>query len=121
MTMSDEFTDFVANLEPQYANSANYTFVFNSKAHGGASLAEAHKAAVAAHLAAVWGHDAKKDRDGNYIQQGAGSRGRESFNHLAAIRKYEGPAAYQKELQRIWKETPDHAKRMGFPEPQRAA
>jgi hypothetical protein len=36
--MSDEFTDFVANLEPQYANSANYTFVFNSKAHGGASL-----------------------------------------------------------------------------------
>jgi hypothetical protein len=119
--MSDEFTDFVANLEPQYANSANYTFVFNSKAHGGATLEQAHAAGVAAHHAAVFGHDAVKDRADNFIQQGWGSKGRETGNHLAAIRKYEGPAAYQKELQRIWKETPDHAKRMGFPEPQHAA
>jgi hypothetical protein len=121
--MSDdrEFTEFVMNLDPMFANSANYMFVFNAKSHGGASLEQAHEAAKAAHFAAVYGHDAKKGRDGNYIQQGWGSKGRETGNHLAAIKKYEGPAAYQKELQRIWKETPDHAKRMGFPEPQRAA
>jgi hypothetical protein len=76
---------------------------------------------VAAHHAAVWGHDAVKDRNGNFVPQGIGSKGRETGNHLAAIKKYEGPAAFQKELQRIWKETPDHAKRMGFPEPARVA
>jgi hypothetical protein len=119
--MSDdrEFTEFVMNLDPMFANSANYMFVFNAKSHGGASLEQAHAAGVAAHHAAVYGHDAKKDRAGNYIPQGIGSPGRENGNHLAAILKYFGPAAYQKELQRIWKETPDHAKRMGFPQAQR--
>src|SRR6516164_306978 len=39
-------------------------------------------------------------------QQGIGSKGRESHNHLAAIKKYEGVDAYNRELRRIWKETP---------------
>jgi hypothetical protein len=69
----------------------------------------------------VYGHNAKKDANGRWIQQGIGSRGRETGNHLAAIKKYEGPAAYQKELRRIWKDSPDHAREQGFPEPERLA
>ena len=65
------------------------------------------------------GADAVKDAKGNFVQNGVGSRGRETSNHLASILKYEGPAAYNKELRRIWKETPERAKKMGFPEPER--
>jgi hypothetical protein len=69
---------------------------------------------------AVYGFDYKLDSHGNPIPQGFGSKSNPTGNHLAAILKYEGPAAYQKELRRIWKDTPDIARRRGFPEPQRA-
>jgi|SRR6516164_1498898 hypothetical protein len=107
------------NIDPIYENSAPYMFEYRRMIHTGASEADAHAAGVRAHEIAVWGANAKKDARGNFIQSGIGSKGRETFNHLAAILKYEGPQAHQKELRRIWKETPDHARRMGFPEPER--
>jgi hypothetical protein len=58
-------------------------------------------------------------RVGIALSQGVGSKGRENGNHLAGILKYEGPQAHQKELRRIWKETPDHARKIGLPEPER--
>jgi hypothetical protein len=67
----------------------------------------------------VFGFDAKKDRAGNFVQQGIGSKGRETHNHMQALLKYEGRAAYDREVARIWKETPDHAKRLGLPQPAR--
>jgi len=67
----------------------------------------------------VYGHDYKTDRQGRLIPCGIGSKGRETINHLNSILRYEGRAAYEKELRRIWKETPDHARRSGFPEPER--
>jgi hypothetical protein len=118
--MQDEFAEFVANLEPKYANAAVYMFTFNAKAHGGATLKEAHAAAAQAFEDSVWGANCPKDSKGNYVPQGVGSRGRENGNHLRSILKYEGPAAYEKELRRIWKDTPDHARKIGLPEPARA-
>ena len=102
-----------------YENSACYVFERNRIIHNGGTEEAAHAAGVRAHEAAVWGADAKKDRNGNYQQHGIGSKGRETFNHLASILKYEGPQAHQKELRRIWRETPDHARKMSFPEPER--
>jgi hypothetical protein len=66
---------------------------------------------------AVYGADAKKDAKGNRVQQGIGSRGRESHNHLQAILKYEGREAHAREVARIWKETPDHARALGLAQP----
>jgi hypothetical protein len=37
----------------------------------------------------VFGHDAKKDRHGNWIPQGVGSPGNENVNHWAALRAAE--------------------------------
>ncbi|SHH38241.1 hypothetical protein [Bradyrhizobium erythrophlei] len=72
----------------------------------------------AAHQAAedliVFGQDAKLDGHGNYIEQGVGSPGRESINHLAAIRKAEGEDAYQAAVDAIWKRNPAHAERLGL-------
>jgi hypothetical protein len=111
--------EFLANLEPMFANSAPYMFEFRRRIHNDATVEAAHTSAVAAHHAAVFGADAKRDAKGNFIQMGVGSKGRETGNHLASILKYEGPVAHQKELRRIWRETPDHARKMGFPEPER--
>jgi hypothetical protein len=69
---------------------------------------------------ATFGFDYKVDSRGEPIQVGIGSASNPTGNHLASILKYEGPTAYQKELRRIWKETPDIARRRGFPEPTRA-
>jgi hypothetical protein len=62
----------------------------------------------------VFGVNAKRDRNGNYIEQGVGSPGRESLNHLAAIRKHEGDDAYQAAVDAIWKRDPEHAKRLNL-------
>jgi hypothetical protein len=105
----------------ELANSAVYIFNRNAKIHGGASEAEAHAAGVKAHEASVFGYDAKKDSRGQFIPQGLGGASNPTGNHLAALKKYEGETAYQKELRRIWKETPDIAQRRGFPEPTRAS
>lgn len=45
----------------------------------------------------VFGHDFKRVK-GKPVEQGIGSPGRETANHLNAIRKYEGEEAYQKAL-----------------------
>jgi hypothetical protein len=74
------------------------------------------KAHQAAEDLIVFGANAKRDRNGNYIEQGIGSLGRESVNHLAGILKYEGPEAYQASVDAIWKRDPDHAKRLGLPQ-----
>jgi hypothetical protein len=69
---------------------------------------------------AVYGHDAKKDRAGNFVQQGVGSRGGgETLNSLFALRKWEGQAAYDREVARICRETPDHARKLGLTPPAR--
>jgi hypothetical protein len=63
----------------------------------------------------VYGHDAKKDRNGEWIEQGVGSRGRESINHFNAIRRYEGKEAYDDAVREMWKRDPDRAKKIGLP------
>ena len=68
---------------------------------------------------AVYGFDAKRDRHGNFIQQGIGSHGHETSNHMASLLKYEGRESYNREVARIWKETPDHARKLNLPQPAR--
>jgi hypothetical protein len=67
----------------------------------------------------VFGHDAKKDRNGNFIQQGIGSPGHETVNHFAAIRKYEGEESWKRAVAKLWKENPTHAAKLGLPQPAR--
>lgn len=64
----------------------------------------------------VYGFDAKKDRHGNYIQQGVGAKGRESANHFASIRRYEGKEAWEAAVKEIWKRDPKRAKQLGLTE-----
>jgi hypothetical protein len=45
----------------------------------------------------VFGHDFKRVK-GKPVEVGVGAPGRETQNHLNAIRKYEGEEAYQKAL-----------------------
>jgi hypothetical protein len=115
--MSDEFTDFVANLEPQYANAAVYMHTFNAKTHGGATLEHAHAAAVKAFYDSIYGHDAKKDRAGNFIQQGVGSPGHENGNHFAAILRYQGRESYNRAVKEIFARDPERAKKIGLEQP----
>jgi hypothetical protein len=70
---------------------------------------ELHKAAVAKN---VFGHDAVKDRHGNYLEQGVGAKGHESANHFAALKKAEAmgielPGTYDKAIAEIWKRDPE--------------
>ena len=112
-------TEFVANLPAEFANSACYMSMFNYRVMGDATVEAAHEAAKAAHYAAVYGHDAKKDRDGNYIQQGVGSPGHENFNHFQAIRRYQGEAAYKAAVKEIYQRDPGRAKKLGLPHGER--
>lgn len=41
----------------------------------------------------VFGHDHRRDKKGNPIEQGIGAPGHETENHFRAIGKYEGPEA----------------------------
>jgi hypothetical protein len=66
------------------------------------------------------GMDAPKGRDGKRISQSIGSRGHESSNHLAAIKRWVGIEAYNKEVRRIWKETPELAVKLNLEKPARA-
>jgi hypothetical protein len=63
----------------------------------------------------VWGHDAKKDSKGNWIQQGIGAPGRETANHFVAIRRYQGQAEYEKALREIQKRDPERHAKLGLP------
>ena len=113
-------TEFVATLPAEFANSAVYTSMFNYKITGDATVEAAHEAAKAAHYSAVYGFDAKRDpKTGEFIQQGVGSPGHENFNHLQAIRRYQGEAAYREAVREIWGRDPDRAKKLGLPKPER--
>lgn len=72
----------------------------------------------AAHLAAeevtTFGTGFKRDRDGAPIEQGIGSPGRETKNHLQSIRRYEGEEAYAKVVADIKRRDPERAKKLGL-------
>jgi hypothetical protein len=69
----------------------------------------------------TWGFDYKTDSKGNPIPQGIGAPGRETMNHFASIRRYEGQAAYERAVREIYRRSPDHARKIGLPEPTRAS
>lgn len=71
----------------------------------------------------VFGHDARKDRHGDYIEQGLGAKGNENAGHFAALmnaelRGTEPPGTYQAALTDIWRRDPDRAKKLRLPKPQ---
>jgi hypothetical protein len=70
----------------------------------------------------VFGVDAKKDARGNFIEQGIGSKGNETANHFAAIRKaeregHEPAGSYRAALADIWRRDPERARKLRLPEP----
>ena len=74
----------------------------------------------------VFGHDAKKDAKGDYIEQGLGSKGHETANHFATILRHEQlglepSGAHQAELMEIWKRDPKRAEALRLPRPRAAA
>jgi hypothetical protein len=79
-----------------------------------------HERALLAVDHAVYGWDAKRDKHGNWIEQGIGAKGRESGNHFAAIKRWQGEEAYQTAVREIWRRDPVHAKKLGLPQPARA-
>jgi hypothetical protein len=102
--------------------SAVYNDTRNRSRHSRTDLSDEQIDAIALQAveAAVFGHDAKKDRNGNFVQQGIGHKGGgETINSLMALKKWEGVEAYNRECARIWRETPDHAKKLGLPQPTR--
>ncbi len=78
---------------------------------------EAEKIALDALDAHVFGHDAKKDRKGNYLQQGIGAPGYETTNHFASIRRYEGKDAWEAAVCEVWKRDPKRAEALRLPNP----
>jgi hypothetical protein len=80
---------------------------------------ELSKDAIKKHFEAearnVYGFDAKRDRHGNWIEQGIGSKGRETSNHFNSIRRYEGKEAYADAVREIWKRDPKRAGELGLP------
>lgn len=78
------------------------------------------KAHFAAEEKIVFGEDIEKKK-GAPVEKGIGSPGRETNNHFAAIRKYQGEEAYQEALAEIWGRDPDRAKKLNLPKPKKAA
>lgn len=75
---------------------------------------------------AVFGHDLKRDRKGKPVEQGIGSRGNETANHFAALRKreiegHEPEGAHEAALAEMWKRDPERAEALGLPQPKKAA
>ena len=67
----------------------------------------------------MWGHDATKDRNGNFVQQGIGAwPNHVTPNHFNSVRRYEGEQKYQAAVRKLWKECPDRARKIGLPEPE---
>jgi hypothetical protein len=83
------------------------------------SDAEMDAAGLAANDAAVYGHDAKKDRNGNWLEQGIGSRGHETSNHFASLLRYQGREAWESAVREIYKRDPTRAQKLGLPQPAR--
>jgi len=65
----------------------------------------------------VWGHDAKKDRNGKWIEQSIPL----NLNHFAALRKAEGEESYWAAVSKYWRENPKHAEAIRLSKPPRAA
>jgi hypothetical protein len=79
------------------------------------SDAQMHERGLAAVESSVWGHGAKKDRKGNFIQQGIGSPGHETANHFQAILRYSGRQEWEKAVAEIWKRDPARAAALNLP------
>lgn len=74
----------------------------------------------------VFGHDARKDRNGRFQEQGIGAIGNESLNHFEALKAaerqgYEKPGAYRAAVDAMWKRNPARAKLIGLEAPHGAA
>lgn len=70
----------------------------------------------------VFGADATKDRKGNFVEQGIGSKGHETANHFAALLKaerdgYEPQGSYENAVKEIWKRDPKRAEKLRLPRP----
>jgi hypothetical protein len=105
--------------EAQKRETAVYNDTRNRLRHGRADLSDEQIDAIALEAVetAVFGHDAAKDRHGNRIQQGIGSPGHETSNHFASIRRWEGEESYRRAVADLWHRNPEHAKRLGLPQP----
>src|SRR5262249_48895840 len=127
--MSDDFTDYGLGpgVSPQPGKDISHLLPENQPRGKSAVYNRAIAAGATPEQAAqvearnVYGHDAKRDRHGNFIEQGIGSESNPSVNSFAAIRKWEGEVAYQAALKKIWRNSPDKARQLGLPEPARAS
>jgi hypothetical protein len=90
--------------------------VYDAAREAGASVEQA----LEVEARNVYGENAKQDRNGNWIEQGIGSKGNESIGHYQSIRKFEGEISYQRALKEIWSRDPNHARKLGLPEPAKA-
>ena len=68
----------------------------------------------AVHQSVVYGND-HKTVNGVPQEQGHGSKGHETGNHFAAIRRYEGEDAYWTAVAEIYSRDPERAKKLGLP------
>lgn len=108
--------------DPKFAGggpSAAYAFNRDRVLHAEGSPEAAHEAGLKAHEAAVFGADAKRDRNGNFIQQGIGSPGHETANHFAGILRWEGREAHDRAVRAAFKRDAAHARSIGLVEPPR--
>jgi hypothetical protein len=83
--------------------------------HPHLSAEQIHAMATEANDRNVYGVDAKRDRNGKWIQQGIGSPGHETSNHFASIRRYQGEEAWRKEVAALWKRDPARAEALNLP------
>jgi hypothetical protein len=79
------------------------------------SDAEMDKVALRAVDLAVYGFDAKQDRHGNWLDQGIGSKGHETINHFAAIRRWRGEREWEAAVHEIWDRDPKRAEALRLP------
>jgi hypothetical protein len=84
------------------------------------SESELHAIGLRADALNTYGHDAVQKSDGTWVQQGIGSENNPSANSFAALRRYEGQAAWERAVREQWRKNPAIAKKLGLPQPQRA-
>ena len=70
----------------------------------------------------VFGADARKDRNGKFIEQGIGSKGHETLNHFTALLRaeqqgFEPAGTYKKAVAEIYRRDAKHAAAIGLPPP----
>jgi hypothetical protein len=68
-----------------------------------------------------FGFDYRTDARGNPIEQGIGAWPEKvTNNHMQGILKYEGRAAYDAAVKKLWRDSPKRAQAIGLPQPTRA-